>query len=114
MGRSFLHHNPAIASAVLRIFLRAIRTTLREASSTEATHLTSSDWGELQHTVRHRVLRYFHRHGLLEPYLPDPVEHAAHRSGGCSVPLGTLRGLDPGAIRSLCEFPEHDADHHPG
>ena len=34
MGRSFLHHNPAIASAVLRIFLRAIRTTLREASST--------------------------------------------------------------------------------
>ena len=30
--RPFLHHNPAIASAVLRIFLRAIRTTLREAS----------------------------------------------------------------------------------
>ncbi len=30
--RPFLHHNPAIASAVLRIFLRAIRTTLRDAS----------------------------------------------------------------------------------
>jgi len=27
----------------------------------EATHLTASDWDQLQHTVRHRVLRYFHR-----------------------------------------------------
>ena len=35
----------------------------------EATHLTPSDWGKLQHTVRHRVLRYFHRHGLLERLL---------------------------------------------
>ncbi len=32
----------------------------------EATHLTASDWDELQHTVRQRVLRYFHRQGLLE------------------------------------------------
>ena len=30
--RPFLHHNPAIAGAVLRIFLRAIRATLRDAS----------------------------------------------------------------------------------
>ncbi len=30
--RPFLHHNPAIAGAVLRIFLRALRTTLRQAS----------------------------------------------------------------------------------
>jgi len=30
--RPFLHHNPDIAGAVLRIFLRAIRTTLRRAS----------------------------------------------------------------------------------
>jgi putative transposase len=30
--RPFLHHNPAIASAVLRIFMRAIRTTLYRAS----------------------------------------------------------------------------------
>ena len=30
--RPFLHHNPAIAGAVLRIFLRALRTTLRDAS----------------------------------------------------------------------------------
>ncbi len=104
--RPFLHHNPAIAGAVLRIFLRALRTTLRQASPGagpgaqigaisflhrfgsslnahfhfhvcvidgvfgedaegsvqfhEATHLTASDWGELQHTIRHRVLRYFH------------------------------------------------------
>ena len=99
--RPFLHHNPAIAGAVLRIFLRAIRTTLRQVSPGaspgahigavsflhrfgsslnahfhvcvidgvlgedpegsvqfhEATHLTASDWGKLQHTVRHRVLR---------------------------------------------------------
>ena len=110
--RPFLHHNPAIAGAVLRIFLRAIRTRLRLASPGsrspcphrrhlvpswapreawsgsslnahfhfhvcvidgmfsedpegsvqfhEATHLTPSDWGKLQHTIRHRVLRYFH------------------------------------------------------
>ena len=30
--RPFLHHNPAIAGPVLRIFQRAIRTTLRHAS----------------------------------------------------------------------------------
>ena len=30
--RPFLHHNPRVAGAVLRIFLRAIRTTLRDAS----------------------------------------------------------------------------------
>ena len=36
--RPFLHHNPAIASAVLRIFLRAIRTTLRDASPGAGPH----------------------------------------------------------------------------
>ena len=30
--RPFPHHNPAIAGVVLRIFLRAIRATLRDAS----------------------------------------------------------------------------------
>jgi hypothetical protein len=30
--RPYLHHNPEVASAVLRIFLRAIRSTLRSAS----------------------------------------------------------------------------------
>ncbi len=30
--RPFLHHNPAIAGAVLRILLRAIRSTLLQAS----------------------------------------------------------------------------------
>ncbi len=115
--RPFLHHNPAIAGAVLRIFLRAIRTTLRDASPGagppigaisflhrfgaflnahfhfhvcvidgvfsedaegsvqfhEATHLTASGWDELQHTIRHRVLRYFHRHGLLERHVTDDM-----------------------------------------
>ncbi len=45
----------------------------------EATHLTASDWDELQHTIRHRVLRYFHREGLLERHVTkDRVVLAAH------------------------------------
>jgi hypothetical protein len=36
--RPFLHHNPDIAGAVLRIFLRAIRTTLRHASPSAPAH----------------------------------------------------------------------------
>ncbi len=36
--RPFLHHNPDIAGAVLRIFLRAIRTTLRRASPRAPAH----------------------------------------------------------------------------
>ena len=117
--RPFLHHNPAIAGAVLRIFLRALRTTLRDASPGagpgahigaisflhrfgaflnahfhfhvcvidgvfsedpegsvqfhEATHLTASNWDQLQHTIRHRVLRYFHRRGLLERHVTDDM-----------------------------------------
>ena len=128
--RPFLHHNPAIAGAVLRIFLRAIRTTLRHASPGagpgaqigaisvlhrfgsslnahfhfhvcvidgvfsedpegsvqfhEATHLTASDWDELQQTVRHRVLRYFHCHGLLERHVTDDMLNW-QASGGFSI-----------------------------
>ena len=128
--RPFLHHNPAIAGAVLRIFLRAIRTMLRRASPGagphaqigaisflhrfgaslnahfhfhvcvidgvfgedpegsvqfhEATRLTASDWNQLQHTVRHRVLRYFHRHGLLERHVTDDML-TWQASGGFSV-----------------------------
>jgi len=36
--RPFLHHNPDLAGAVLRIFLRAIRTTLRHASPGAPAH----------------------------------------------------------------------------
>ncbi len=118
--RPFLRHNPAIAGAVLHIFLRAIRTTLRQASPEagpeaqigaisflhrfgsslnahfhfhvcvidgvfyEATHLTASDWGELQDTVRHRVLRYFQRHGLLERHVTDDIL-TWQASGGFSI-----------------------------
>ncbi|GMR14009.1 MAG: hypothetical protein BMS9Abin29_2237 [Gemmatimonadota bacterium] len=39
----------------------------------EATHLTVSDWDELQETVRHRVLRYFYRHSLLERHVTDDM-----------------------------------------
>ena len=47
----------------------------------EATHLSASDWDELQHTIRHRVLRYFHRQGLLERHVTAPLDDAAHISG---------------------------------
>ena len=50
----------------------------------EATHLAASDWGELQHTVRHRVLRYFHRHGLLERHVTDDMV-TWQASGGFSI-----------------------------
>ena len=50
----------------------------------EATHLTASDWGKLQHTVRHRVLRYFHRHGWLERHVTDDML-TWQASGGFSI-----------------------------
>jgi hypothetical protein len=36
--RPFLHHNPEIAGAVLRIFVRAIRTTLCSAEAADIAH----------------------------------------------------------------------------
>ncbi len=50
----------------------------------EATHLTASDWEQLQHTVRYRVLRYFHRHGLLERHVTDDML-TWQASGGFSI-----------------------------
>jgi len=50
----------------------------------EATHLTASDWDELQHTIRHRVLRYFHREGLLERHVTDDML-TWQASGGFSI-----------------------------
>ena len=50
----------------------------------EATHLTASDWEQLQQTVRHRVLRYFHRHGLLERHVTDDML-SWQASGGFSI-----------------------------
>ncbi len=50
----------------------------------EATHLTASDWDELQQTVRHRVLRYFHCHGLLERHVTDDML-TWQASGGFSI-----------------------------
>ena len=57
----------------------------------EATHLTASDWGELQHTIRHRVLRYFHCHGLLERHVTDDML-TWQASGGCPAApvIGTI------------------------
>ncbi len=50
----------------------------------EATHLTASDWDQLQQTVRHRVLPYFHRHGLLERHVTDD-RLSWQASGGFSI-----------------------------
>ena len=50
----------------------------------EATHLTASDWDQLRQTVRHRVLRYFHRHGLLERHVTDDML-TWQASGGFSI-----------------------------
>ncbi len=57
--RPFLHHNPAIAGAVLRIFLRAIRTTLRHASPG-----ASSVWGAFSVSRAISLPRYRARQGV--------------------------------------------------
>ena len=54
------------------------------SASHEATHLTPADWEQLQQTVRHRILRYFHRHGLLERHVTDDML-TWQASGGFSV-----------------------------
>jgi len=136
---------PAIAGAVLHIFVRAICTTLRQASPGagpgahigaisflhrfgsslnahfhfhvcvidgvfsedregsvqfyEATHLTASDWDQLQQTVRHRVLRYFDRHGLLERHVTDELGQPASSHSAQKHYLGSARAARPTSIR---------------
>ena len=55
----------------------------------EASHLSASDWDELPHTVRHRVLRYFHRQGLLERHVTDDML-TWQASGGFSIDASEL------------------------
>jgi len=57
---------------------------LGSAEFHEATHLQASDWDQLQHTVRHRVLRYFHRHGLLDRHVTEDML-TWQASGGFSI-----------------------------
>ena len=78
----------------------------------EAIHLTGCDWDELQHTVRHRVLRYFHRQGLLERHVTDDML-TWQASGGFSVdatvriPAWDRAGLEGvGDWRSTKNVPE--------
>ena len=121
----------AFSCAVLRILLRGIRTTLRQASPGagpgaqigaisflhrfgaflnahfhfhEATHLTASDWDELQHTIRHRALRYFHRHGLLErlALLIHPPRIHRHRYHGVLAPNASVPDSGPGPCGISC------------
>ena len=120
--RPFLHQTPEVAGAVLGIFLRALRSALRDASPGapaavrdaqlgaisfpqrfggylnphyhyhvlaldgvvsgdiehrvrfhEATSLEARDAEALARTVQLRVLRWFTRHGLLDPSGPPPA-----------------------------------------
>ena len=148
--RPFLHHNPDIAGSVLRIFIRAVRTTLCRTSPGaprdaqlgalsflhrfgaalnphfhfhlvvldgvfsptddgnvrfhEAAELTPWHWTELQHVVQRRVLRYFHRHGLLD-------EADAHGmlswqgSGGFSIDAAVrIEGEDRPSVERLLRY----------
>ena len=55
---------------------RALHATLREASpSALATGLTTALFSCLLHTLRHRVLRPFRRHGLREPHDAQVISH---------------------------------------
>ena len=73
----------------------------------EATHLTASDWGELQHTIRHRVLRYFHCHGLLERHVTDDMLTWQASSGfsidaSVYIPARDRAGLERLVHSTLC------------
>ena len=148
--RPFLEGSPDIASAVLRIFIRAVRTTLCRTSPGaprdaqvgalsflhrfgaslnahfhfhvvvldgvfshasdgevrfhEAARLMPEHWDELQHVVQSRVLRYFHRHDLL-----DEVD--AHGmlswqgSGGFSIDASVhIEGDDRAGVERLLRY----------
>ena len=106
--RPFLHHNPAIASAVLRIFCVIDGVFSEDAEGSvqfhEATHLSASDWDELQHTIRHRVLRYFHRQGLLERHVTDDML-TWQASGGFSIDASVhIPGHDRAGLEWLLRY----------
>ena len=70
----------------------------------EATLLQSEHWDELQHVVQRRVLRYFHRHGLLD-------EADAHGmlcwqgSGGFSIDASVrIQGEDRAGVERLLRY----------
>ena len=70
----------------------------------EATHLTAFDWDQLQHTVGHRVLRYFHRHGLLERYVTEDMRTWQASGSSESGPVGASRCPESCSkrLRGLC------------
>ena len=70
----------------------------------EATGLIPEHWHELQHVVQRRVLRYFHRHGLLD-------EADAHGmlswqgSGGFSIDASVrIQGEDRAGVERLLRY----------
>ena len=70
----------------------------------EATHLSASDWDELQHTIRHRVLRYFHRQGLLERHGTDGML-TWQASGGFSIDASVhIPGRDRAGLERLLRY----------
>ena len=86
---SFLHRFGAFLNAHFHFHVCVIDGVFSEDAEGsvqfhEAIHLTASDWDELQHTIRHRVLRYFHRQGLLERHVTDDML-TWQASGGFSI-----------------------------
>ena len=70
----------------------------------EASHLSASDWYELQHTIRHRVLRYFHRQGLLERHVTDDML-TWQASGGFSIDASVhIPGRDRAGLERLLRY----------
>ena len=70
----------------------------------EATHLSASDWDELQHTIGHRVLRYFHRQGLLERHVTDDML-TWQASGGFSIDASVhIPGRDRAGLERLLRY----------
>lgn len=148
--RPCLHHRPEVATGVLRILVRALRTTLVAASPgaprhaqigvvsflhrfgaslnahphfhllvldgvfaedpdgsvqfREATALTRADVDALTETVRRRILRYFRRHGILEPHVTDDML-TWQGTGGFSLD-GSVRveGTDRAGLERLVRY----------
>jgi len=87
------------------VFARAPdREVRREVRFHEASELTPDHWHELQPTVQRRVLRYFHRHGLLdEDATTDMLTWQG--SGGFSIDASVrIDGHDRVGIERLVRY----------
>ena len=106
---SFLHRFGAFLNAHFHFHVCVIDGVFSEdpegsVQFHEATHLSASDWDELQHTIRHRVLRYFHRQGLLERHVTDDML-TWQASGGFSIDASVhIPGRDRAGLERLLRY----------